>query len=119
MTIADGFGHETARRGAGEVGSTLRNGVRDFDLLMASVSLPNNRWHAQAVRFQPSLLIQGRNIALSAWSSTAITPDRHPVVRRGIVTAEKWCSVPIGECTWDNGAHVHERGFSMCTDVFL
>ena len=37
---------------------------------------------------------------------------------RLILIAEKLCFVAIGERTWDNGGHVHERGFSRCTDAF-
>ena len=36
-----------------------------------------------------------------------------------ILTAEKWRFVPIGECTWENGRHVHERGLSMCIETSL
>ena len=61
----------------------------------------------------------GQKIAPSAWSLKAIPLGGQRVCWRVILTVDQWCFVPIGECTWDNGGHVHKRGFSMCMDTFL
>ena len=53
----------------------------------------------------------GRLGELSGW--------REPASGSSILTTEKWGSVPIGECTWDKGGHVHRRGLSTCTETFL
>ncbi len=78
----------------------------------------------------------GRLGGLSGWRESPAGVRPAPLIRRGrppgrlrnlafapasgrsILTAEKWGSVPIGECTWDKGGHVHYAGSSTCTDTF-